>query len=84
MTLCFKIGKGHSVKTLLWCGRSNSVAKEYWGQGTPLALAISLRIVDENLCHLNYLKDRMVILETTIMEMSYTRGTMGTIWLFPL
>lgn len=83
MALCFKIGKGHTVKTLL-CGRSNSVAKEYWGQGTPLTSAISLSILDENLHHLKYPKEKTVILETTIMEMSYKRGTAGKIRLFPL
>lgn len=57
---------------------------EYWGQGIPLMLAISLSILDENLCHINYLKDKMVILETTTMEMSYTCGTTGAIVLFLL
>lgn len=86
MGLCFKIGKVHSVITLLkitqlWL--CNSLAKEYGSQRMSLTLAINLSILDENLHHLNYLEDKMVALEITITEITYTSGTMGTIWLLP-
>lgn len=45
------------MKTLLWCGENNSLAKKIWGQGTTLTLAITLGIPNKNLHHLSKRQD---------------------------